>query len=148
MPTPKTNWIRRVLAHGATWRWLLGTYWLVLLVATHLPTSFPALPPEGVDKLIHFGAYAIFAFLLAMAWQASAGKLNKYHLWVVWLALCIYAAFDELTQIPVGRHASFEDWLADAVGAAVGLAVFLLWQRARRQETQHSTRAAEDVPPQ
>lgn len=129
-------WIRSGLNHGAIWRWLLGAYWLTLLVATHLPSDFPILPPEGVDKLIHVGAYAVFAFLLATAWQASAGKLNRFHLGAVWMALVLYGAVDELTQIPVGRHASVIDWLADAVGAAAGILLFLAWQKLRSRQTR------------
>jgi VanZ family protein len=36
----------------------------------------------------------------------------------------IYAGLDEWTQSFVGRHASAWDWMADAIGAFLGLALF------------------------
>jgi VanZ family protein len=43
----------------------------------------------------------------------------------------MYAAADELTQLLVGRTASVGDWLADAAGAALGLAFFAAWPPRR-----------------
>jgi VanZ family protein len=36
---------------------------------------------------------------------------------------------DEWTQLYAGRYASSLDWLADAAGAAAGLAVFAWWSK-------------------
>jgi len=115
------------------WRLLLAGYWLTLLVATHLPKQVAGLPTNQADKLIHFAAYAVLAWLLAMAWQASVGRLNARHLKLVWLAVVFFGAIDEVTQPLVGRTASVADWLADAAGAVVGLLVFGLWQRRSDQ---------------
>jgi VanZ family protein len=108
----------------ATWRVLLAGYWLALVVGTHLPPTFAGLPGERSDKLVHLAAYAGLAWLLAVAWQSSTGRLNGRHLRFAWLAIASFAAADEITQLLVGRSASVGDWLADAAGAAVGLAVF------------------------
>ena len=50
----------------------------------------------------------------------------------------VYAALDELTQQFVNRHASFYDWQADMLGAAVGLIAceVLLGMVGRPQQTQ------------
>jgi VanZ family protein len=32
-----------------------------------------------------------------------------------------YGILDELTQIPVGRHADVRDWFADVTGAIIGI---------------------------
>lgn len=111
------------------WRVLLAGYWLTLLVATHLPTQVAGLPRNQADKLIHFVAYAVLAWLLATAWQASVGRLNTRHLKFVWLVVVLYGAIDEVTQPLVGRTMSLADWLADAAGAAIGLMVFQLVRR-------------------
>jgi VanZ family protein len=41
----------------------------------------------------------------------------------------MFAMVDEVTQLLVRRDAELLDWTADAIGAAVGLAVFRAWQR-------------------
>jgi VanZ family protein len=111
------------------WRVLLAGYWLTLLVATHLPAQVAGLPRNQADKLIHFVAYAVLAWLLASAWQASVGRLNARHLKFAWLVVVLYGAIDEITQPLVGRTMSVADWLADAAGAAVGLIVFRVTSR-------------------
>jgi VanZ family protein len=111
------------------WRLLLAGYWLTLLVATHLPVRVAGLPRNQADKLVHFVAYAILAWLLSTAWQASVGRLNARHLKFVWLAVVLYGAVDEITQPLVGRTASVIDWLSDAAGAALGLVIFQLIRR-------------------
>jgi VanZ family protein len=111
------------------WKLLLAGYVLALVVSTHLPPSFPLLPPEGTDKLAHFGAYAALAWLLAMAWESSTGRLNGRHLRFAWLAIVLFAMGDEITQPWFGRDADVFDWLTDAVGAATGLAMFVFTRR-------------------
>jgi VanZ family protein len=122
------NPLRRYLASPKFWSTAVIGYWLTLLVATHLPNDFPAVPSEGVDKFVHLGAFAALAWLLAMAWQRSAGRLGGGHLRAAWLLIVIYAAVDELSQPWFGRSCSLSDWLADAAGAALGLIVFT-WLR-------------------
>ena len=49
------------------------------------------------------------------------------------LATCAFAVVDESYQgLVPGRTASVRDWLADAVGAAAGVALFLRWHKHRR----------------
>jgi len=114
---------------AAIWRWLLAGYWLALCVATHLPPTVAGLPDQRTDKLVHASVYAGLAWLLAMAWDRSTGKLHGRHLRIAWLALVLFAAADELTQPWFGRTASIGDWLADAVGTAIGVLAFRAWQR-------------------
>ena len=94
-----------------------------------MPSSFPGLPGEPTDKLVHAAVFAVLAWLLAMAWDRSVGRLTGRHLQLVWLTVVLYAAADELTQHLVGRSGTFADWLADAVGVALGLVVFSAWNR-------------------
>ena len=63
----------RKLDAATIWRLLLAGYWLALCVAPTCRPPFPGLPGEQTDKLVHFGAYAGLAWLLAMAWQSSTG---------------------------------------------------------------------------
>jgi VanZ family protein len=106
------------------WQFALISYWLALFVSTHLPSEVISGAVSSSDKLIHVIAYAGLALLLAIAWYLAAGRLMLRHVFWAWTALVIYGAFDEWTQTPVGREASVNDWLADALGAAIGLAFF------------------------
>jgi VanZ family protein len=116
--------------HARLWQIALAGYWLVLFISTHLPREFPSIPGDGKDKWVHVGAFAVLAWLLAMAWEQTTGRLRASHLIAAWVVLAGYAAIDELTQIPVGRTASYADWMADAAGAAIGLFAFAMLRRS------------------
>lgn len=120
MPNPRPGAWR----NPKLWQLALAGYWIVLLIVTHLPATTPFMPPDNIDKLAHATAFAGLALLLASAWQLAAGHLNISHLALVWFVVVTYGAIDEWTQIPVGRSCSIWDWLADATGAALGLALF------------------------
>jgi VanZ family protein len=95
-------------------------YWLALFVATHIPRIPKPLEMPGGDKWQHFAAYAGLAFLLA-AWRSFRKPLT-WRLALSVAAIVIgYGILDELTQIPVGRDAEFNDWLADSVGTGIGI---------------------------
>lgn len=107
----------------------LGLFWLTLITATHIPINLDLHAPEGGDKLVHFGAYAVLAFLIAAAWQLNAGVLTGRHLFLVWLAAALFGVVDEVTQTFVGRDCTPGDWTADALGAAIGVLAFVLVRR-------------------
>jgi VanZ family protein len=113
-------------------QFVLAGYWLTMFIGTHVPPTTSFLPNEehNIDKVLHFTAYATLAGLLATVWQLSSGVLTARHLRWTWIAVVIYGALDEITQIPVNRDCDFWDWVADACGAAVGLLVFV-WLRRR-----------------
>jgi VanZ family protein len=114
---------RFILANRKLWLAALVVYWLTIFAATHAPSDFPGLPSDGWDKLVHFSAFAVLGALVALAWPAVSKRFGKKQLLSAWIAIAVYAALDEWTQSFVGRDASVFDWLADAAGAAVGLAI-------------------------
>jgi VanZ family protein len=106
---------------------VLAGYWLALFVGTHIPRIPTALEMPGGDKWQHFAAYAGLAFLLG-AWRSFRKPLT-WRLALGVAAIVIgYGLVDELTQIPVGRDAEFNDWLADSVGTAIGLCLLAVWK--------------------
>lgn len=108
---------------------LLG-YWLVAFTLTHLPMKGGGGPLFGIphaDKLVHLAIYAGLSGLLSV-WFGVRHRIGGAVAVaaVVLLALAAYAAFDELSQIPVGRDADFVDWLADVTGIGLGLCGFFV----------------------
>ena len=81
----------------------------------------PAFP--GMDKLLHFSAYALLGILFARAFKAqlpAATPLRRMTL--AGLATTLYGASDEFHQsfVPM-RMADPMDFLADATGALAGV---------------------------
>ena len=99
-------------------------YWAVLFVATHWPSSIEPLEGQYFDKVAHFLAYGLLAWLAARAFGDHMARGGWRWLFYLWLAIAVYGAFDEWLQIPVGRSCEFYDWLADLFGAAVALIAF------------------------
>lgn len=97
---------------------MTGAYWISIFILTHLPPT--TVPKTRVsDKALHFGVYAILGVLLHLSVRPRAWK----KILLVLAVLLLYGAMDELTQPLVGRFCSFDDWLADAAGAAVALSL-------------------------
>jgi VanZ family protein len=104
---------------------LLFGYWAALFIATHVPVSVPQVAGRHSDKVVHVAAYAVLSCLIAITWQLSAGGcLGGRHYRRIGIVLALYAAFDEATQLLVGRDGNWPDWLADVMGIALGLAIF------------------------
>lgn len=112
--------------------WLLAGYWLLHLLVFHLPIQPQprAVLGRHSDKWLHVAAYAVLAWLVARAVDSRRlARRGGFGWLVLWLALAAYAAVDEWTQPLTNRYADFNDWLADAAGAAIGLATAWLARR-------------------
>ena len=92
-------------------------FWIASFIATHVPREAVervAVPVS--DKVIHFLMYFLLTLMGGRVLALRGRRLSTGRL-AFWLVVYLaYGAFDELTQIPVGRHASLYDWLADALG--------------------------------
>ena len=112
-------------------------YAVALEVATHWPYD-PAgylrimlrtqRPPS--DKTLHFIAYAILAALLWACARLRAAAPLRATAWVI-AVIAVWAAVDEATQPFFYRAAEPLDWVYDMVGAALGCAVAMLFDRLR-----------------
>lgn len=116
------------------WRWgavsVLVIYWMIMFAGTHAPS----IAPRGTsvsDDVLHCVGYAGLAFLLGIClaphtWKGIVG---------IWLLCAAYGAIDELTQPFVGRTRELSDWIADCLGAALGLALTIaalaVWTRGK-----------------
>jgi VanZ family protein len=99
----------------------LPVYWLALAVVTHYPhVRLPDEVPQS-DKLVHFAAFGLLAFLFRHALRTS--------LWIAACVLIAYASVDEYTQQFVGRYTDFADWLANVAGIVSVIGVLELRRR-------------------
>ncbi len=105
----------------------LVIYWIILLVATSLPA--PDLPDVwGSDKIKHYLAYGVLAFLLNLTFLVQEKKkLTVQKAFLVTIITCsVYGALDEIHQIFIpGRSAELLDLLADVIGAVTGAIIVL-----------------------
>ncbi|MFG0294559.1 MAG: VanZ family protein [Maioricimonas sp. JB045] len=118
--------VYRFAMAAPTRRWLTVAYGIALFTVMHVP--LPETPPviPGLDKLVHFGAYAVRAVLLA-TWPMQAegddgaARRSQAGLGLLAVLIALYAGIDELLQGPVGRTPDLLDWFADICGAGAGL---------------------------
>ena len=101
-------------------RFILFACWAAILAAYIAAILPQADAPHlgGSDKLDHMAAFFTITFLARLGyWEAR----NR---WLFLLAI-VFGAAIELTQaIPfIHRDAELDDWVADAVASAIGLAV-------------------------
>src|SRR5262245_50331038 len=113
-------------------RWylrILPAYWIFLFLATHLP-GLKLGGPEQSDKLTHFIAFAILAFLFWRACESASRSLGPRFVWTALPILIAYAGMDEYLQQFVGRGSDWQDFAANTVGIVAMLTV-LEWRRRR-----------------
>ena len=100
-------------------------YWIMLFTATSLPAA--NLPSVAIsDKIKHFGAFFGLSVLLSLTllYQNKNLLFKNYFLAAALVISSIYGLLDEIHQSFVpGRNSEFLDWIADSLGAAVGVFV-------------------------
>ena len=97
---------------------------LTLTVAMLWPLEAPPPAPEGSDKLVHFIAFAALAFPLA--------HTGRFGLLPVFIGASAFGGIIELIQPSFNRSADVNDWIADIIGAVLGIGCSLLYRRIRR----------------
>jgi len=118
MPLPALTRVPPGFARPGFWALLLCVAVLSLLPTDYLPPSIFSL----WDKAQHALA---FTALAALGLQAYPRRR-----WQVLAGLLVFGGLIELAQAATGwRHGEWADWLADAVGLALGLALAASWQR-------------------
>jgi VanZ family protein len=113
-----------------------AAYWVGIFLLTHLPQT-PDLGRlqqylariENPDKAAHMAAYTVLGVLMCAAGAARARPTWRLYA-VVLATVALYACFDELTQRLVpNRMADFRDWIADMLGAGIGVTSFsVAWE--------------------
>jgi len=76
------------------------------------------------DKAAHFVAFGLILWAIGVLWR----RLPRA--WAAMATLSLGGAV-ELVQGQVGRDASWADLLADALGVAAALGLWIIWRRGR-----------------
>jgi len=108
--------------------WSASIIWATAIVVWKLgPTPPGAHSFPQADKAIHAMAYAVMVLLLALSADRRPGRgpgpLPGSAFWLAVVAVVAGGAL-ELLQNLTGRHTELLDWVADGVGAAIGVAVW------------------------
>ena len=108
--------------------------WPLLLASTiTLCSGLPAAVPSGIgfDKVGHFGAYGALA--TAIVRIRGRGRISRFGWWALVLASA-YGIGDEFRQsLTHGiRTPDWHDWLADTLGAALAVSLYLKGDWYRR----------------
>lgn len=112
---------------------------LALFVATHFPRlEIEVAGVERPDLFIHFAVFAVW-YLLLVASTLLGPPHSTGTLLVAWVVAAVYACIDEgLQAIPaLGRHAAWDDLIANLGGITIGAAVawvFAVVRRPRERE--------------
>lgn len=115
---------RLLAVHGALARGAFAVAVLVSLAVLFAPAGEVPTAPPGVDKLVHLLVFLTLA--LTGRWAGVGAR-------VLGGLLVVYAAGSELVQAfsPLQRSGSAADWLADVLGIAAGLGLWVLGERLR-----------------
>jgi VanZ family protein len=101
-------------------RWLPPALWAALILVV---TSIPAPPdaPAGIphlDKAVHVFLYAGQGWLVARALRTR----RSLTLLAALLGVAAFGALDEWHQVFFARDPDMLDWIADTLGASIGIA--------------------------
>lgn len=123
----------------------LATYAAVLASLTHANLHGTVLdqanyhdPFSIIDKVFHFGSYAVFAGLALILFESSSRVRaeSSDRTWMMirnavgWsLLIACLGAIDEITQPYFGRRCDVLDWLANAAGIVTASSIYLLVRR-------------------
>jgi VanZ family protein len=104
---------------------LLAPAWtLLIIVGLTLPGSqIPDSPLLQLDKLVH----GVLFFVLTVLWLSALSEAEWGPAIAVFTVILAFSVITELYQgwLPFGRHADFLDAAADAIGALIGLGIWI-----------------------
>ncbi|MFC1792682.1 VanZ family protein [Planctomycetota bacterium] len=84
----------------------------------------------GLDKIEHIVAYGAITFSFILSLRTRLSLLSAA---ILFFAISILGAVDELSQPLVNRVACPVDWLADIVGISVVLLIFVCFNYSKHQ---------------
>lgn len=115
------------------WRWVIA--WALLIEGLVLWPHPPEVPQPfsmiGLDKLVHAGLFGVQAALAGRALRQDSRPW-----WPALVGVIAFGAFTEVEQFFIpSRSMELDDFLADSIGAIIGLVAIAKW--APRRQEQH-----------
>ena len=102
--------------------WIVG----IFLLSVTSPPSLPTNEWIGTDKIAHFGAYGLLAWLILGGWQKAFFSNNKSYIFVI-VFVSLYGLGIEFIQgfLP-DRYFEIPDIIANIMGGFVGAITYPL----------------------
>lgn len=94
---------------------------VTLTLAMLWPLNAPPQAPEWSDKVVHFIAFAALSFPLS--------RTCRFGLFPVFVGASVFGGVIELIQPSFNRSADVNDWIANNMGAAIGISCGLIYRR-------------------
>ena len=122
-------------------------FWVLLIVYSVVIFIFSSRPEVGVtqlfygqDKVMHFFAYGVHAFLCIVALSDKILLLKLFHYFLALFFSVSYGTFNEIYQyfIPE-REFSLGDILANSLGIITFLALVYIFQSKKRNKISKKT---------
>lgn len=115
------------------WIWILPLSVAGAIVWLSSRSSYPfdVALPGFLDKVAHLAAFGVQAAFIDIAWRRTHPALPLVRRRIlIFIIVAVFSASDELHQrfVP-GRSCDVYDWLADALGAGLGL-ILSGWPRS------------------
>lgn len=107
-------------------RWIPPVLWGILLAVLSLmppgQTDFFLFGIPFIDKIGHFGMYAIWTFLVFLAWKGNSFLSDEKVMWLTFIFGTLTGAGLELVQntMFIGRTFEFWDMIANGAGSLAG----------------------------
>ncbi|MHB8906708.1 MAG: VanZ family protein [Melioribacteraceae bacterium] len=108
-------------------------YWITLFALTTVPVDVVPQLFNYQDKIEHFVAYGVLAFLLTLAlfFQKRSRLISSKAFLFTFIFILAYGAIDEIHQLLVpGRFCDLYDWLADSLGGSIGIGIVYLFLKS------------------
>jgi VanZ family protein len=111
-------------ASRRAWVWPFAIAALIFVASSQSKLAGPSLP--GIDKVTHFLVYGLLATYVIRLGPSLRGA------WCSLAIVSVYGLLDEWHQsFTPGRSVEIADWVADTLGAAVAILLYLRWSRYR-----------------
>ncbi|MET0384504.1 MAG: VanZ family protein [Polyangiales bacterium] len=109
-------------------------YMLIIWAASSIPTQIDFARIPFRDKGVHFVEYGMLGALVAHAVRGAWPAVRTLAVFALAaIAATLWGAIDEIHQAFVpGRVSDVGDLTADAIGAASGALIYLVFRRRRR----------------
>lgn len=109
---------------------------LILYLSFAPPTDFNKLPPihiVNLDKFVHLIMYSLLAVILIVDYRSRYSTKNKQFLFKIFFFCVAFGGIIELMQEKwfYPRSAEWIDWLADILGALLGIFFMYIFKQIR-----------------